>query len=179
MSGEAAGRPAPRVLVIEARFYADLAEQMFEGARRVLDAAPAGWTRAWVPGSFELPAALRFAIDGAAGEAGGWDGYVVLGCVIEGETDHYAHICRETSRALMDLAVGRAVPLGFGLLTCRSYPQALERARVDGQDKGGDAARACLRMIELKAALAAGPALAAATGVGGGIGAESDRAAGR
>jgi 6,7-dimethyl-8-ribityllumazine synthase len=140
-----------RVLIIEARFYADLAEQMFEGARRVLDAAGAAWTRAWVPGSFELPAALSFALEA---EGGGWDGVIALGCVIEGETDHYAHICREVSRALMDLAVDRGVPLGFGLLTCRTYAQALERARLDGQDKGGDAARACLRMIELKAALA-------------------------
>jgi 6,7-dimethyl-8-ribityllumazine synthase len=155
--------PQPRrVLIIEARFYTDLAEQMFDGTRRVLDAAQVAWTRAWVPGSFELPAALRFAIDAGAGEGGGWDGFVVLGCVIEGETDHYGHICREASRALMDLAVDRAVPLGFGLLTCRTYAQALERARVDGQDKGGDAARACLRMMELKAALGGSSAAAAA-----------------
>lgn len=161
--------PTRRVLVIEARFYTDLAEQMFEGARRVLDAAPVAWTRAWVPGSFELPAALRFALQAgeaaATGEgAAGWDGFVVLGCVIEGETDHYAHICREASRALMDLAVDHAAPLGFGLLTCRTYAQALERARVDGQDKGGDAARACLRMIELKAALAGSAVPADAAG---------------
>ena len=143
-----------RVLILEARFYEDLAEAMMRGATRELDARQVAWSRQWVPGAFELPAALAFALKAMArGEDVGYDGFIALGCVIEGETDHYAHICREASRGLMDLAVAHAIPLGFGLLTCRTYAQAELRARDDGKNKGGDAARACLRMIELKRAL--------------------------
>jgi len=73
-----------------------------------------------------------------------------LGCVIRGETDHYDHICRESSRALMDLTVQRGIACGFGILTCETWDQAWERARVDGKNKGADAANACLRMMELQ-----------------------------
>jgi 6,7-dimethyl-8-ribityllumazine synthase len=127
---------------------------MIEGATAELDARHIAWSRQWVPGAFELPAALAFALKAMARrDDAGYDGFIALGCVIEGETDHYAHICREASRGLMDLAVAHAIPLGFGLLTCRTYAQAEERARAGGRNKGGDAARACLRMIELKRAL--------------------------
>lgn len=94
-------------------------------------------------------------------EDANYDGFIALGCVIEGETDHYEHICREASRGLMDLAIAHAIPLGFGLLTCRTYEQAQERARPDGLNKGSDAARACLRMIELKRAFLQGEEAAA------------------
>lgn len=147
--------PGPHVLIIEARFYETLADQLVAGAAAVLDAAGATYDREWVSGSFELPAAIRFAIDGQASAAASrrFDGFIALGCVIEGETDHYEHICREASRGLMDLGLQFAVPLGFGLLTCRTYEQAIERASVDRKNKGADAAQACLRMIELKRAL--------------------------
>lgn len=143
------------VLIVEARFYADLADNLFAGVAGVLDAAGVTYTREWVGGSFELPAAIRFAIEAGDSRVSGrrFDGFIALGCVIEGETDHYEHICREASRGLMDLTVHYAIPLGFGLLTCRTYEQAMERAAVDRKNKGADAARACLRMIELKRAL--------------------------
>ncbi|MFO1153481.1 MAG: 6,7-dimethyl-8-ribityllumazine synthase [Rhodospirillales bacterium] len=145
----------PRVLILEARFYEDLAEAMIRGATAELDARQVAWSRQWVPGAFELPAALAFALKAMARGEGdaGYDGFIALGCVIEGETDHYEHICREASRGLMNLAVAHAIPFGFGLLTCRTYAQAEERVRIDGKNKGGDAARACLRMIELKRTL--------------------------
>ena len=127
---------------------------MFAGTAAVLDAAQATYRREWVPGSFELPAAIRFAADGASAGGPSFDGYIALGCVIEGATDHYEHICREASRGLMDLSYRFGLPLGFGLLTCRTYEQAIERAAVDRKNKGADAAHACLRMIELKRTLA-------------------------
>jgi len=73
-----------------------------------------------------------------------------LGTVIQGETDHYEHISREASRALMEIAVQQTVALGFGILTCDTKDQALARAAVDQGNKGADAARACLRMMEVK-----------------------------
>lgn len=142
-----------RVLVVEARFYEDLAEDLVEGATAVLTAAAMPFERVAVPGCFEIPAAIGFAIQQGSG-AERWLGVVALGCVIRGETDHYDHICREVSRALMDLSVTHRLPLGFGVLTCGTYGQAKERAAVMGKNKGADAARACLRMIELRRLLA-------------------------
>jgi 6,7-dimethyl-8-ribityllumazine synthase len=143
------------VLIIEARFYQDIADELAKGAIAVLDRAGVSYERHWVPGVFEVPAGCRFALgsmeEGAA--TPGYSGFIALGCVIRGETDHYDHICREASRALMDLAVDHSVPLGFGILTCETYDQAWVRASVDEKNKGADAAAACLRMIELKRAL--------------------------
>ncbi len=79
-----------------------------------------------------------------------FDGYVALGCVIRGETSHYEYVCRESARKLQDLACQYALALGYGILTCDTKEQAWERARVDGRNKGGEAARACLRMLEIK-----------------------------
>lgn len=145
------------VLVVEARFYEDLADDLVSGARAVLDAAGVPFERIAVPGCFELPAAIRFAIGEGAG-TGRYLGAVALGCVIRGETDHYDHICREVSRALMDLSIARCLPLGFGVLTCATYEQARVRAAVGGKNKGADAARACLQMIGLRRQLALAPA---------------------
>lgn len=140
-----------RILIAEARFYQDISDQLVQGVTAVLDEAGAQFERVAVPGSFELPAAIRFAHDGCeSGKKEAFDGYIALGCVIRGETDHYDHVCRETSRALMDLAVQSRLALGFGLLTCETYDQALSRASVEGKNRGADAARACLRMIELR-----------------------------
>lgn len=138
---------APRVLIVEARFYQDLADQLVGGAVRVLDAAGVAYERRAVPGCFELPAAIRFAAEETPPR---FDGFIALGCVIKGETDHYEHICREVCRALMDLTFVDELALGFGVLTCQSFDQAWIRAAVEHKDKGADAAHACLRMIELR-----------------------------
>lgn len=142
----------PRILIVEARFYAELADLMIEGASRELaDAEVTKWP---VPGCFELPAAIRMAIEGAGtGSCPRFDGYIALGSVVRGETDHYDHICRETSRALMDLTITHGIALGFGVLTCETYEQARVRAAIDGKNKGADAARACLRMMALRQSL--------------------------
>jgi 6,7-dimethyl-8-ribityllumazine synthase len=146
----------PRVLIVEARFYEDLADQLYAGAAGVLAEAGVAFDRRAVPGCFELPAAIRFAL-GETPSACSYDGFVALGCVLRGETDHYDHICREVSRALMDLSIAYSVPLGFGVLTCQTYDQARVRAAVDQKNKGADAAVACLRMMELKQLHGAGP----------------------
>ena len=143
---------SPRVLIVEARFYAQIADEMVAGATAVLEAAGVSYAREAVPGSFELPAAIGFALEASAsgGERPRFDGFIALGCVIRGETDHYDHVCREASRGLMELGVTRGIALGFGLLTCETYEQARVRAARDGGNKGADAAAACLRMIALK-----------------------------
>ena len=132
------------ILLVEARFYDAIADDLARGATTVLEAAGFGTERLPVTGVFEVPAAIRLAVAGG----GGYAGYLALGCVIRGETDHYDHICREASRALMDIAVS-GVALGFGILTCDTRQQAEERADPARRDKGAEAAHACLRMIEL------------------------------
>ncbi len=142
---------SPPVLIVEARFYPEIADQMAAGAVAVLDAAGVTWVRETVPGCFELPAAIRFAIAGASrAQAPRFAGFIALGCVIKGETDHYEHICREACRGLMDLSVQHEIALGFGVLTCQSYEQAWVRAAVEQKNKGADAANACVRMMALQ-----------------------------
>lgn len=140
------------VLIVEARFYEDIADELAKGTIAVLDQAGVAHERISVPGTFEIPAAIRFAVRSMEAHAASrnYAGFIALGCVIRGETDHYDHICRESSRALMDLSVEQSVALGFGVLTCENREQAWARAAVDQKNKGADAAEACLRMIELQ-----------------------------
>jgi 6,7-dimethyl-8-ribityllumazine synthase len=140
----------PHVLVVEARFYADIADQLATGATRALERAGATWDRVAVPGCFELPAAVAMAIP-----TGRYDGVVALGCVIRGETSHYDLVCDETARGLNQIAVAHRLALGFGVLTCENGDQARRRADPGGKDKGGEAARACLAMIGLARELGA------------------------
>lgn len=140
---------SPTVLIVEARFYPEIADQMAAGAIAVLDAAGVKSVREAVPGCFELPAAIKFAVAGGA-PVPRFAGFIALGCVIRGETDHYEHICREACRGLMDLSVQHEIALGFGVLTCHSYEQAWVRAAVEQKNKGADAANACVRMMALQ-----------------------------
>ncbi len=146
---------APHILIVEGRFYEDIADELAKGATAVLDQAGMPYERLSVPGAFEVPAAVRFALRSmeVGSESAHYAGFIALGCVIRGETDHYEHICREASRALMDLSVTYTVALGFGILTCDTYEQARARAAVDQANKGATAARTCLKMMDLKKTL--------------------------
>ena len=138
----------PRILIVQARFYADIADELVRGATAVLEAAAASIQAVAVPGAFEIPAAIAMAEARAP-----FDGYVALGCVIRGETSHYDYVCAESARKLQDLACDHALALGYGILTCETRDQAWARASVAEKDKGGDAARACLDMIAVRRAL--------------------------
>lgn len=142
----------PRILVIEARFYDEISDNLLKGAGATLDAAGARWERVTLPGIYELPAALAIAIEARrlAPEKWNFDGYVALGCAIKGETDHYDHVCREATRGLNDLAVAHRLAVGMGILTVHNWEQGIERALPDRMNLGGQAARACLRMIAVK-----------------------------
>ena len=139
-----------QVLILEARFYEDIADQLVAGASGALDAAGVSHERISVPGAFELPAALAMAI-----ASGRYDGFVALGCVIRGETSHYEHVCGECARGLATLAETHRVPLGFGVITAENRAQAWERAATDRKNKGADAAQACLAMMTIRASLGA------------------------
>lgn len=142
----------PHILIVEARYYDEVGEQLLAGAVAKLEAAGASHEVVRVPGAFEIPAAIKTAVRSLDFYAGRPrpDGYVALGCVIRGETSHYDHICAESARGLQQLAIDHTLALGYGILTVENYEQAMARARVDQKDKGGEAADACLQMIELK-----------------------------
>ena len=145
------------ILIIEARFYEDLADELARGAIAAIEARGATWERVAVPGVLEIPAAVKFALDAMAhgSVTKSYDGFVTLGCVIRGETTHYDIVSNESARALMDLAVSRSLALGNGIQTVENGAQAWARAKVDEKNKGGGAANACLDMIELKRKLGA------------------------
>src|SRR5262249_7656626 len=103
----------------------------------------------------ESPAAIAMALDAAIASGQPYDGAVALGCVIRGDTIHFEIVSMESARALIDLSVARALPLGNGIVTVNTEAQAWARARPEEGDKGGDAARAALAMVELKRKLAA------------------------
>lgn len=142
-----------RVLIIESRFYEAIADELVNGALAALESAGVGHSRISVPGALEIPQALAHAV--AAGliprqaASAQWDGVVALGCVIRGETSHYDIVCNNANHWLMEVAVRNNVPLGNGILTVDNEAQAMVRAGGGVNGKGGDAARACLRLIEL------------------------------
>ena len=142
-----------KVLIVESQFYEKIANELRFGAKRELETATVDSEIISVPGVFEIPAAINLAINHSSKDVSiqSYKGAIALGCVIRGETDHYEHICREATRALMDLTLKYNLPFGFGLLTVENYDQALTRANPNGdKNAGGKAAQACLRMIELK-----------------------------
>jgi len=140
----------PHILLVEAPYYSHIAAELRRGAERALAAAGATFERISVPGAFEVPGAIAI----ASRANRNFDGFVALGCVIRGETTHYDHICAESARGLQDLAVRDGVAIGYGILTVENEAQALARASPEGRDKGGEAVRACLAIVELKRRLA-------------------------
>ncbi|WP_223476819.1 6,7-dimethyl-8-ribityllumazine synthase [Oricola indica] len=144
-------KESPHVLIVEARFYEELSEALLEGAKAALEEAGATWDIVTVPGALEIPAAISIALDGDRD----YDGYVALGMVIRGETYHFDIVSNESNRALMNLAVDESIAIGNGIMTVENQAQAWARVRKSEKDKGGFAARAALRMIELRKQLGA------------------------
>jgi len=142
----------PHIMIVEARFYEDIADELVKGAIAEIEKDGATYHRVSVPGCLEIPAAILYALRSmdffTARKR--FDGYVGLGCVIRGETTHYDIVCNESARGLQDLALRYALAVGNGILTVENREQAWARASTAAKNKGGFAARACLDMIELK-----------------------------
>jgi 6,7-dimethyl-8-ribityllumazine synthase len=140
---------AMRFLIVEARFYENIAVMLLEGAKAAFAKAHASFELVSVPGALEIPLAMVIALDHAAGTRP-FDGAIALGCVIRGETHHFEIVANESARALMQLALARKLAFGNGILTVDNEAQALFRADPSRGDKGGDAARAALSICRLK-----------------------------
>ena len=145
-----------RILVVEARYYDDIADFLLAGAMKVLNKAGAEVERITVPGSLEIPSAIVIAVDAAKQKGRAYEGVVALGCVIRGDTIHFEIVSQLSAQGLLELSVARGLPIGNGIVTVNTLTQALARARIGEQDKGGDAARAALTMVALKRRLQRG-----------------------
>lgn len=133
-----------KFLIVEARFYDHLNDLLIQGATAALQAAGHSCEVLTVPGALEVPGAIAL-----AAESGHYDGFVAIGVVIRGETYHFEVVSSESARGLMALSLD-GIPIGNGILTVENEEQALTRARPDEKDKGGEAAKAAIRMLELR-----------------------------
>ncbi|MGB8275971.1 MAG: 6,7-dimethyl-8-ribityllumazine synthase [Alphaproteobacteria bacterium] len=142
----------PQIMIVEARFYEDISDELARGTAAALEEAGAGYERYAVPGVFEIPAAIQMAIRSLDFTTlrSRFDGYIALGCVIRGETSHFELVSEQSTRALQELVVKYTLALGFGVVTAETREQAWARASVSGRNKGAVAARACLSMLNLK-----------------------------
>ena len=139
-----------RILVVEARFYDAISDALLAGAAKALDEAHASWDSIVMPGALEIVPAIAIAIEAAAKQKKPYDGAVALGCVIQGQTFHFDIVAMQSARALLDYSVAHHFPVGNGILTVDNEEQAWARARLTEGDKGGDAVRAALALVELK-----------------------------
>ena len=142
----------PHLLVVRAPYYRDVVDGMTRGAERILAEAGATHQVLDVAGAFELPQAIRLVLRGKTR----FDGFVALGCVVKGETDHYEFLCREAMAGLMNVALQFGLSLGSGLLTVHSIDQAIARSGDDGHNKGAEAAAAALVQVTVARTLGAG-----------------------
>ena len=143
----------PSILLIEGRFYEDISDELASGAIAALEDVGATHERIAVPGALEIPQVFGYVAKAGLAPFGAerwrFHGVVALGCVIRGETSHYDIVAGESARALLDIATRHAIPLGNGILTVETEAQAWERAAVADGNKGRDAARACLRLVDV------------------------------
>lgn len=137
----AAVKTKAHLLIIEARFYAEICDELAKGAIAAIEKAGATWERVDVPGALEIPGAIA-----TAAKTKRFDGFVALGCVLRGETSHYDIVANESARGIMNLTM-TGLAIGNGILTCENEIQAWARARVTEMDKGAGAADAALAMI--------------------------------
>lgn len=147
-----------RFLIIEAPYYDDIAAALIDGALAEFDAAGAAYDRIEVPGALEIPQVLGRAVaaglmttatPSGATTAGKYAGAIALGCVIRGETSHYDIVCNNANHWMMEIAMAHGVPLGNAILTVDTHAQAMARASGGRKGKGADAARACLRLVQI------------------------------
>lgn len=142
----------PHIMIVEARYYDDVSDMMLQGSMDVMKRVGATCEVFTVPGALEIPSAILYAVKGLDFDPvrRRFDGYVALGCVLKGGTRHDEIVATECVRGLQRLALDRTLAIGNGILTCDKHEQALERADPARQNRGGAAAEACLRMVELK-----------------------------
>lgn len=133
-----------KFLIVEARFYDHLNDQLIAGAKTALKAAGHQADVITVPGALEIPGAISLADQSQL-----YDGYVAIGVVIRGETYHFEIVAGESARGIMALTMD-GMAIGNGILTVENEAQALVRADPAQKDKGGEAAKAAIALLQLR-----------------------------
>jgi len=144
--------PQGRFALCVTRWNAFITEELLKGAQDALrrhGVAEDAVDVIWVPGAFELPGVVR-----KVAEGGAYAGIVALGAVIRGGTPHFDYVAGEAAKGIAAVAGTADCAVAFGVLTTDSIEQAIERAGTKAGNKGGEAALACLEMVNLYAALA-------------------------
>lgn len=135
------------IAIVEARFYEDISDMLVTGTEHVLNKYNITFEKFIVPGILEIPITLQMLIES---ESKSFDGAIVLGCAIKGETDHYEHVCTESIRGTQDVALAYSFPVGNAILTCPRKDLAINRADPKHKNFGGKAAAACIELIKIK-----------------------------
>ncbi len=143
----------PHLLIIDAPYYSHISDKLIEGATEVLKRESATYDQIDVPGVLEIPTALSMVLKAEMEGGTRDDGFIVLGCVIRGETTHYDIVANESARALLNISTTAHIALGNGIQTVENETQAVARADKDQLNKGGHAATAALEMIKLRKSL--------------------------
>lgn len=138
--------PPPHVLIVRAPYYVSISDGLRDGATRILSEARATYDVLDVAGALELSGAVRLSIEGARK----FDAFVVLGCVVKGDTDHYQFVCEQAMAGITQVMLEHALCLGNGLLTVNDISQAHVRSGVDGHNKGAEAAVAALMQVRAR-----------------------------
>lgn len=133
-----------RFLIVEARFYDHLNDLLVAGARAALKAEGHEVEVLTVPGALEIPGAIAL-----AEQSGSFEGFVAIGVVIRGETYHFEIVAGESARGILALTMD-GIAIGNGILTVENEAQALVRADPAQKDKGGEAAKAAIALLNLK-----------------------------
>lgn len=142
----------PHIMIVEGRHYDDVSDLQLKGAKEVLDRVGATYVIYSVPGALEIPAAIMYAVKSLNFDAvrKRFDGYVALGCILQGQTKHADIVANESTRCLQELCLQHSLAIGNGIIAADTMEQAMERADTASLNRGAEAAEACLRMIEIK-----------------------------
>ncbi|AFX99030.1 6,7-dimethyl-8-ribityllumazine synthase [Candidatus Endolissoclinum faulkneri L2] len=140
-----------KILIVKAKFYEEIVDELLRGAVQHLQMVSVKYNQITVPGAFEIPGAISMAFQSSLKGGISYDGYLALGCVIRGETNHYDYVCKESARGIMHLSLRNNLAITYGILTVENIQQAWERAKIEnGKNKGKEFAEACITMISLR-----------------------------
>ena len=130
-----------KILIVASNYYKEISDNLISGATNHLKENQFKYEIIYSPGCFEIPFLINRNIND-------YSGFVSLGCVIRGETYHFEIISNECGRKIMDLSINHNKPIGFGILTCDNYEQAIIRSKPSKKNKGKEAAAACLHLLD-------------------------------
>jgi len=132
-----------KVCIVVSNFYPKISKLLIDGAvTRLKKNKISNFQTITVPGTFEIPVVVSNLIDN-------YDAFIVLGCIIKGQTSHFQYLCSSVINALMNLSIKSKKPIGNGILTCNNKKQAIKRADPNKNDKGGDAADAIISVFNI------------------------------